>query len=292
VSDQCDARSAPGLIIVKTLSAHATGHTGSLPISIAPSPATSFRYILILLTLSHQLLAAAAATFDAPIVPADPAAAGHELVTRLLALRPAESVTNEAVLRIRANKTNEFEVPLRIEVCVGETNWATIYRTLPGTNSMATFTLTVRRQASGTNVYELRRDVGDSAESKQVAEVDAMTPFAGSDFWLGDLGMVFLHWPTQRLLKKEICRGQSCDKLESVAPQGWTNGYVRVVSWFDIDTGGPVLVEAYDAKGKMMKEFKPNDFTKVNGQWQVEELEMNNLRTGSRSFLHFKLEGK
>jgi len=247
---------------------------------------------LIILGLGCLHLAAAAAQVAAPIVPADPVAAGHELVTRLLALRPTESVTNEAVLRVRVNKTNEFEVPLRIEVCVGETNWSTIYRTLPGTNSMATFTLTVRRQVSGSNIYELRRDIGDSVESKQVADVDAMTPFAGSDFWLGDLGMVFLHWPTQRLLKKELCRGQSCDKLESLAPAGQTNGYVRVISWFDIDTGGPVLVEAYDAGGKILKEFKPNDFKKVNGQWQVEELEMNNLRTGSRSYLRFKLDTK
>jgi len=28
------------------------------------------------------------------------------------------------------------------------------------------------------------------------------------------------------------------------------NGYVRVVSWFDIDTGGPVQIEAYRCKGK------------------------------------------
>jgi hypothetical protein len=263
-------------------------------IRLLTSAATPFRCALIILELGCLHLAAAAAQLDAPIVPADPAAAGRELVTRLLSLRPAESVTNEAVLRVRVNKTNEFEVPLRIEVCVSETNWATIYRTLPGTNSMATFALTVRRQVSGTNIYELRRDIGDSVESKQVAGAEAMTPFAGSDFWIADLGMEFLHWPTQRLLKKEICRSQSCDKLESIAPTGQTNGYVRVVSWFDIDTGGPVLIEAYDAKakGKMMKEFKPNDFKKVNGQWQVEELEMNNLRTGSQSFLRFKFDAK
>lgn len=119
-----------------------------------------------------------------------------------------------------------------------------------------------------------------------------MIPFAGSDFWLADLGMEFLQWPTQRLLKKEICRSQSCDKLESIAPSGQTNGYVRVLSWFDIDTGGPVLVEAYDAKGKMVKEFKPNDFTKVNGKWQVEEVQISDNRTKSVSFLHFHLEGK
>ena len=239
-------------------------------------------------------LIAAAPQFDAPIAPADPAAAGRELVARLLALRPAESVTNEAVLRVRVNKTNQFEVPLRIEVRVGETNWSTTYRT-QGTNKEHVAVVSITRQEAGLIEYWIPtspRHCDTTNEFETLPGESAFIPFAGSDFWLADLGMEFLHWPTQRLLQKGLCRGQSCDKLESLAPPGQTNGYVRVIAWFDIDTGGPVLIEAYDAKGKMVKEFKPNDFTKVNGQWQVEELEMNNLRTGSRSYLRFKLEGK
>ncbi len=52
------------------------------------------------------------------------------------------------------------------------------------------------------------------------------------------------------------------------------------------------LIKSFIQAGKILKEFKPNDFKKVNGQWQVEELEMNNLRTGSRSYLRFKLDTK
>ena len=96
--------------------------------------------------------------------------------------------------------------------------------------------------------------------------------------------------PTSPPSTTPVRRGQSCDKLESLAPAGQTNGYVRVVSWFDIDTGGPVICEAYDAAGKLIKEFKPNEFKKVDGQWQVEELEMRDLRTGSRSFIRFNLK--
>ncbi|MEY4385136.1 MAG: Outer rane lipoproteinsorting protein, partial [Verrucomicrobiota bacterium] len=54
-----------------------------------------------------------------------------------------------------------------------------------------------------------------------------------------------------------------------------------------IDSGAPVLIEAYDAKGKTVKEFKPSEVHKVDGQWRVEELEMNNWRTGARSTLRF-----
>ena len=27
-----------------------------------------------------------------------------------------------------------------------------------------------------------------------------MTPFAGSDFWVADLGLEFFHWPEQKVL--------------------------------------------------------------------------------------------
>lgn len=253
-------------------------------------------WVLGLLALAcSQLTAAGTPPFEAPIVPADPVAAGRELAARLLAIRPGapgDSSTNKAVLRVRVNKTNQFEVPLRIEVRVTETNWSTTYST-QGTNKEHAAAFTVAHadgQSNEYRVWKFSRPSGDSDGFEMLRGEQTFLPFADSDFWLADLGMEFLHWPTQRLLKKEICRSQSCDKLESVAPQGWTNGYVRVVSWFDIDTGGPVLVEAYDAKGRMLKEFKPNDFKKVNGAWQVEELEMNNRRTGSRTTLRFLLD--
>jgi len=246
-------------------------------------------WALGVLVLGCWHLAAAALQLDAPITPADPAAAGRELVARLLALRPAENTTNEAVLHVRVNKTNQFEVPLCIEVCVSGTNWSTAYRT-HGTNKDHAAAFTVTHTENGPDEYRVMifsRPAAATNGFDLLPGPQAFIPFAGSDYWLADLGMEFLHWPAQRLLQKELCRGQSCDKLESLAPPGQTNGYVRVISWFDIDTGGPVLVEAYDGQGKLVKEFKPNGFKKVNGQYQVEEMEMNNRRTGSRTTFRF-----
>jgi len=248
---------------------------------------------LAALSLPALLVAAAVAVppVDAPIVPADPAAAGRELAARLLALRPAVEATNTASLHVRVSRTNTFEVPLLIVVHTSKTDWGTTYST-EGTNTSHAAAFTVIRTESGSNEYRVRK-FSPSSRDKNGIEIltgeQALVPFADSDFWLADLGMEFLHWPTQRLLRKELCRGQSCDRLESVAPAGQTNGYTRVVGWFDIDTGGPVLIEAYDTSGRMVKEFKPNKFKKVNGQWQVEELEITNRRTGSRSWIRFKI---
>jgi hypothetical protein len=85
-------------------------------------------------------------------------------------------------------------------------------------------------------------------------------------------------------------RGQACKVLESKNPEPSTNGYSRVVSWIDNDTLGIVQAEAFDAKGRLLKEFAPKEFKKVNGQWQLQEMEIRNVQTGSRTRLEFNLE--
>ena len=78
--------------------------------------------------------------------------------------------------------------------------------------------------------------------------------------------------------------------MESTNPNPSPNAYSRVLSWIDEDSGGIVMAEAYDAQGKLLKEFYPKDVKKVNGQWQVQTMEMDNVQTGSRTGLEFDLK--
>ena len=117
-----------------------------------------------------------------------------------------------------------------------------------------------------------------------------MIPFANSDFWIADLGLEFCHWPEQKILKREFRRSCSCMVLESINPKPPTNGYSRVDSWIDEESGGIVQAYAYDADGKLLKEFYPKDVKKVKGQWQVESMESRNVQTGSRTRLEFDLQ--
>jgi hypothetical protein len=122
------------------------------------------------------------------------------------------------------------------------------------------------------------------------SKVTGTSSFGGSDFWLGDLGLEFLHWPQQKILKREVHSSRGCTVLESTNPDPSTNGYSRVMSWIDTETLGVVEAYAYDAKGKQLKIFTPKDFKKVNGQWQVQTFVMENVQTGSRSRLEFDLK--
>jgi hypothetical protein len=119
-----------------------------------------------------------------------------------------------------------------------------------------------------------------------------MIPFANSDFWLADLGLEFFQWPSQFLIQKEMRRGRSCKMLESVNPNAHPGGYARVVSWIDNESNGIVHAEAYDIAGKRLKEFDPKDFKKVNGQWQLQEMEIRNVQSGSTTRIEFDLSSK
>ena len=123
-----------------------------------------------------------------------------------------------------------------------------------------------------------------------LSDKEIITPFAKSDFWIGDLGLEFFHWPAQKVLPKptNLVRGRDYTLLESTNPS--TNGYSRVLSWIDKETGGILQAEAYDFNGKLLKEFSPKSFKKVNGQWELQEMEIRNVQTGSRTRLDFDLK--
>ena len=119
-----------------------------------------------------------------------------------------------------------------------------------------------------------------------------MVPFAGSDFWIADLGLEFLHWPQQRVLKKQMRKGLFCDVLQSTNPQPGPGSYARVLSWIAVNRPDDIVIvhaEAYDNRDKLLKEFDPKKVEKVDGVWQLEEMEIRNRQTGSRTKIEFNL---
>lgn len=206
---------------------------------------------------------------------------GRELARQLCEIRPAENCTNTGRLLIRPAKASRRELSFRSRVSVTESNWATYYEAAQGANPPFTFSVEFRSDAA--SEYQLGGTNFPAATQPPVA-------FAGSDFWLTDLALDFFRWPSQHLTRRELKKSQACAVLESRNPTPGAGGYARVVSWIDADTYGIVQAEAYDAKGKLLKEFRPSELEKVNGEWQVKELEIENVQTGSRTKLVFDLK--
>jgi hypothetical protein len=234
---------------------------------------------------------------------------GRNLAQQLLEQSPATNFTQIGILKIHeANGTNTT-LSVRFETVVTTTNWQSIYTAVFSDTATHKDLDAIKvvhvdgeqNQYEETHFFDFIRAVipgGDGIHGPRGQErsilsgEQTMIPFAHSDFWIADLGLEFFHWPEQKILKRENSRGRVCKVLESTNPNPPANGYSRVVSWIDEETLGIVQAYAYDAQGKKLKEFYPKDFKKVDGQWQVGMMEMDNVQTGSRSRIEFDLNGE
>jgi hypothetical protein len=215
---------------------------------------------------------------------------GRRLAQQLLEQqRPAESFTNTGILKIKDGKGRRSEFPVKFQTITTASNWLAICEITGDQTNFAR--LTIIHDGNRPNQYDLQKSgrVGTSGEGLLTGN-EAMIPFGGSDFWAVDLGLEFFHWPEQKLLKRVVRSSRGCSVLESTNPDPATNGYSRVVSWVDSESYGIIHAEAYDAKGRLLKEYDTKKLKKVNGQWQVEEIEICNDQTDSRTRLEFDLK--
>lgn len=232
------------------------------------------------ITMAFAVFVAAETVAATTNDPVKAIAAGRELAQQLISIRPETGFTNTGTLFIRISRKNKWEVKYSCRVVLTETNWTSYYSAKRETNDLPGFS--VEHRNGQPNVY---RD--DSSQIISGRQLDA--PFAGSDFWRSDLGLEFFHWPEQRVLKWEMKRSFGCKVLESKNPNPTPGSYSRVLSWIHDDTGALIQAEAYDTRGKLLKEFRPTETEKVNGRHELKEMEIENTQTGSTTRLEFDL---
>jgi hypothetical protein len=217
---------------------------------------------------------------------------GQALAAELRSQRPVENLTTTGLLKRRDAAGKRSELPVSMRVILEGPAWTTVYET-PGTDTSLAQVLRVSHSESGLNAYKYSQApaVGEPAPVPEPLGAERLcSPFVGSDFSLADLGLEFFHWPAQRLVKKEMRKGRSCKVLESRNPAPGPGDYARVLSWIDFETHGLLRAEAYDQNNRLAKEFSVRSFKKVNGRWQLKELEIRNPKTDSRTRLEFDLE--
>lgn len=232
----------------------------------------------------------------APLDPVEAVKEARVLVSDMLAQMPDQNVTNTGRVTIRDAAGKEREIPVRFEVTFTPTGWASVYEILPSAGGPGGMKLSVIHSGEQPNRYELFDPAAGgatNAAAKELAQDQIMVPFAGSDFWIADLGLEFLHWPKQRLLRKEMRHSKSCSVLESINPAPVPGGYSRVVSWLMIERPhGIIHADAYDARGERFKQFDPKSLEKIQGEYQLEEMEIRNRRSGSQTVIKFNLAGE
>lgn len=227
-----------------------------------------------------------------PSTAASDAAAGQALAADLCAINPEEPVEMTGKVAIRQRNQPTREIPFLFKIIPGQPRWTSLYQTLAGDSNTPPRQLLIHRSPGSPNQYVLVTAAAGSHVFNQTNATIAPTEvFAGSDFFIGDLGLEFLRWSDQKLLRKEMTMSRPCRVLESRPGPGDNSlGYSRVVSWIDNETGGILRAQAYDTSGKLLKEFELNSFKKVAGQYRLEEMEMRNVQTRSRTRLIFDIK--
>jgi len=221
--------------------------------------------------------------------------AGLELAAELrnLHLENGEWKGNLKIQRRGPNVRTTTLTPVVGRAESDENEWKVAYLAGATSDSPAE-TLTVIHSTNGPNRYLYARATAPGAspgEAKPLSGAETDIPLAGSDLWLSDLGFEFYHWPGQNRLKGEFMRNCSCYVLESTHPDPKPGGYARVVTWIEKESGAPIQARAYGADRKLLKEFEVGHFKKINGKYELKDIVMSNLLTGSRTTLEFDLPG-
>ena len=220
----------------------------------------------------------------------EPREAGQILAARLRSLAPAEESHFRGALNVKRGQTQI--IPLTLRIAIEGSVWKAIYET-GGTENVPAEKLIVVHGTNRPNEYlyaKAARPGEPPGPPRHLAGTEAAIPLAGSDFWLTDFGLEFLHWPRQRLVQTEMRKSRVCHVLESTNPQPAQGHYGRVISWVDKESGGIILAEGYDHGNKLLKEFSIGKVTKVEGQWQLEEMEIRNVQRKSRTRLEFDFD--
>jgi hypothetical protein len=222
---------------------------------------------------------------------------GRQLARQLCDAKPEQNFTNSGVQKIRDQNGKSSNSHLTVRAMVEEDGYRIDYDVGTNSNDRSIEWLTILKSAIGhpTIYYSSQHGVGIPSnvfDGSLLRGNETMIPFAHSDFWIADLGLEFFYWPAQKVLPKTttLKRGREYTLLESTNPNPATNGYSRVLTWIDKESGGILEAEAYDMNGKLLKDFAPKSFKKVNGQWELQEMEIRNVQTGSRTRLEFDLK--
>ncbi len=228
---------------------------------------------------------------------ADPPGAGDPVAGRALAEQirnalPEENSQLSGTLIIRAEGQTK-NVPMVFRVVLHDGGCETVYDTAATTNAGAEKLIVIHRTNAPVE-YLYARAPEPSAPLPKPAPISpaeaANTPLAGSDFSAADLGLDFLHWPQQRQFKSDMRLGQMCYVLESRDPAA--KSIVHVKSYIDKESNGLLIADGYDATEHWVKHFSLGNgsFKKVNGQYRLEKMDIQDKKKHSRTELKFDMK--
>ena len=119
---------------------------------------------------------------------------------------------------------------------------------------------------------------------RRIALQDRSTRFFGTDFSFEDLEERDVNQYEYALLGDEDVDGASCWKIQSTPRESKSSQYTRSIVWIRKDTYAFARIESY-AKDQAVRRLTYSSIENVQGIWTAKQLEMTDLRHGSRTRL-------
>jgi outer membrane lipoprotein-sorting protein len=119
---------------------------------------------------------------------------------------------------------------------------------------------------------------------RRIALQDRSTRFFGTDFSFEDLEERDVDQYDYALLGDDTIDGTAAWKIQSVPKQGKSSQYTKTVVWIRKDTYAIARIESY-IKDDVVRRLNYSNIQNVQGIWTARQLEMTDLRRGSRTRL-------
>jgi hypothetical protein len=100
-----------------------------------------------------------------------------------------------------------------------------------------------------------------------------------------DLSMRFLYWPVAKYLGEEMIRTRLAYRIEVHPGTRKDSVYGAARLWVDKATGALLRMEGYDWEGKLTKRFEVVGVQRIEGQWFLRTMRIENLDPESRKVL-------
>lgn len=122
----------------------------------------------------------------------------------------------------------------------------------------------------GNKTAELWEQQGNKAAAVTPSRFDQR--IRGTSVTYEDLAFQFLYWPHPVILGEDNLRTRPAWILQLRPPTTKSSRYGTVRIWMDKESGALLRMEGFDFQGHSLKRFEVVSAQKVNGQWLLKEM--------------------
>ena len=202
-----------------------------------------------------------------------------QLMGNLLARLPSKPITLTGELATTTADEGKSKLNIIIQLHYPQEATYTIYDTFGKSLEQ----LTVKRIKGITSYRYLAGDPLSPAKIPPQETRIQNTALSWMDLTLG-----FLWWNGGKIIGRVEARGQPCYLLDRHSPEDNMLPYARVQLWVDTRISMLIQADGYDKLENLSRRLSIKSFKKINHEWMVKDLEVEDLAQHSTTLLRIR----